>query len=69
MDEPKSISLTGTMDITAGADAGEGKAALPRFSMVAYTGGRSDDPVRPKEAKCFLTSIRIGRYITHRGNK
>jgi len=40
MDEPKSISLTAVMDITAGADAGDpGAPTLPRFSMVAYTGG------------------------------
>ena len=40
MNEPKSISLTVMMDITAGADAGDpGAPGLPRFSMVAYTGG------------------------------
>jgi hypothetical protein len=39
MTEPKSISLTATLDLQAGADAGDGKPALPRFSMVAYTGG------------------------------
>jgi len=33
------LELTAQMDITAGADAGDGKPALPRFSMVAYTGG------------------------------
>jgi hypothetical protein len=38
MTQPKNISLTATLDIQA-ADAGDGKAPLPRFSMVAYTGG------------------------------
>jgi len=36
---PERLELTAQMDITAGADAGDGKPALPRFSMVAYTGG------------------------------
>ena len=36
---PDRLELTAQMDITAGADAGDGKPALPRFSMVAYTGG------------------------------
>ena len=33
------FTLTAQMEITAGADTGDGKAPLPRFSMVAYTGG------------------------------
>jgi hypothetical protein len=33
------LELTAQMDITAGADSGDGKPTLPRFSMVAYTGG------------------------------
>ena len=36
---PERLELTAQMDITAGADAGDGKPALPRFSMLAYTGG------------------------------
>jgi len=36
---PEQLELTAQMDITAGADAGDGKPPLPRFSMVAYTGG------------------------------
>ena len=36
---PERLLLTAQMDITAGADAGDGKPALPRFTMVAYTGG------------------------------
>jgi len=35
---PERLELTAQMEITA-ADAGDGKAPLPRFSMVAYTGG------------------------------
>jgi hypothetical protein len=38
--EPKNISLTAVLDVQAAPDAGaDGKAPLPRFSMVAYTGG------------------------------
>ena len=36
---PEQLQLTAEMDITAAADSGDGKSALPRFSMVAYTGG------------------------------
>jgi len=36
---PKNFTLTAQLNVTAGADAGEGKVKLPRFSMVAYTGG------------------------------
>ena len=37
---PGRLELTALMDITAAADTGDpGKPALPRFSMVAYTGG------------------------------
>jgi len=36
---PERLQLTAQMEITAGADAGDGKPSLPRFSMVAYTGG------------------------------
>ena len=38
--EPASLYLTAQMEITAAAEpVGDGKPALPRFSMVAYTGG------------------------------
>ncbi|HQL76239.1 MAG TPA: hypothetical protein PLD58_23910 [Phycisphaerae bacterium] len=36
---PDNLCLTAQMEITAAADAGDGKQALPRFTMVAYTGG------------------------------
>ncbi len=36
---PERLELTAQMEITASADTGDGKAPLPRFSMVAYTGG------------------------------
>ncbi len=36
---PDNLCLTAQMEITAAADVGDGKQALPRFSMVAYTGG------------------------------
>jgi len=41
MTEPKSISLTAALDLQAGADAGDPStgSGLPRFTMVAYTGG------------------------------
>ena len=40
MTEPKSISLTATLDVQAGADTGDpGAPGLPRFTMIAYTGG------------------------------
>ena len=45
---PGRLELTAQMDITAGADAGDGKPALPRFSMVAYTGG----PMRVAGWRC-----------------
>ncbi len=38
-DNPKQLELKATMEIDVVADAGDGKAPLPRFSMVAYTGG------------------------------
>ena len=39
-DNPKQLDLTATMEIdVAATDGGDGKAPLPRFSMVAYTGG------------------------------
>ena len=41
MTEPKNISLTAVLDVQAMGDAGgDGEAKLPRFSMVAYTGGQ-----------------------------
>ena len=45
---PERLELTAQMDITAGADTGDGKPALPRFSMVAYTGG----PMRVAGWRC-----------------
>jgi len=36
---PESLALVATMQIEAAADAAGGKPALPRFTMVAYTGG------------------------------
>ena len=36
---PEQLQLTAQMEITAAADAGDGAAKLPRFSMIAYTGG------------------------------
>ena len=36
---PEQLELTAQMDIELRADAGDGKPKLPRFSMVAYTGG------------------------------
>jgi len=36
---PERLQLTAQMEITAGADAGDGEPSLPGFSMVAYTGG------------------------------
>ena len=36
---PESLALVATMQIEAAADAAGGKAPLPRFTMVAYTGG------------------------------
>ncbi|MCX5670237.1 MAG: hypothetical protein NTU94_02805, partial [Planctomycetota bacterium] len=37
---PESLALVAEMQIdVAAADAGNGKPALPRFTMVAYTGG------------------------------
>src|SRR5512140_1378357 len=36
--QPDRLELTAQMEITA-ADAADGKPRLPRFSMVAYTGG------------------------------
>ena len=38
MDESKSLSLTAVLDVQAGAESADGKPALPRFSMAAYTG-------------------------------
>jgi len=35
---PEQLELKAQMDIIAGADTGDGKPSLPRFSMVAYTG-------------------------------
>ena len=39
MAEPKSVSLTATLDVQAVADTSDGKLALPRFTMIAYTDG------------------------------
>jgi len=39
MTEPKNLSLTSVLEIQAGADGGDGQPALPRFTMVAHTGG------------------------------
>ena len=40
MDFPQSISLTATLDVQAGADTGDpGAPGLPRFTLIAYTGG------------------------------
>jgi hypothetical protein len=36
---PDRLALTAQMEITAAAEGTDGKAPLPRFSMVAYTGG------------------------------
>ena len=36
---PESLALVATMQIEAAADGAGGKPALPRFTMVAYTGG------------------------------
>jgi phage major head subunit gpT-like protein len=36
---PESLQLTAQMDVIAAADTGDGKPVLPRFNMVAYTGG------------------------------
>ena len=38
-DSPKQLELTATMEIDVAAESGDGKAPLPRFTMVAYTGG------------------------------
>ncbi|RPI58255.1 MAG: hypothetical protein EHM48_10365, partial [Planctomycetaceae bacterium] len=37
--QPDRLDLTATMDIDITADSGDGKAPLPRFNMIAYTGG------------------------------
>jgi len=37
--QPSLFALTAQMEFTAGADTGDGKPVLPRFSMIAYTGG------------------------------
>jgi len=36
---PESLALTAAMQIDVAAEAADGKAPLPRFTMVAYTGG------------------------------
>jgi len=36
---PDRLDLTATMELDIAADSGDGKSPLPRFSMVAYTGG------------------------------
>ena len=56
MNPNKQLQLVAKMQIDmAGADAGEGKATLPRFSMVAYTG--EEIHPRPDGAPVWLREV------------
>ena len=56
---PDRLDLTAAMEIDVVAEVGDGKAPLPRFSMVAYTGGPMVVNVRIPDAELVPAKVAV----------